>query len=425
MYNKTELRNGVRIITEKLDQFRSVSLGIWVGAGSRDENEKNSGTSHFIEHMIFKGTKRRDCFSIARELDAVGGLSNAFTGKEYTCFHSKVLNRHFPVLAEILSDIFLNSSFSPEEIDRERQVILQEIGMVEDSPEEYIHELFNNLIYRNHPLGLSILGTSESISSIDRPAMLAHMRRYYRPERIIISAAGDLEHDKIVEYFKPLFEIIEPADRLAEAASPVPESGIQCVYKDLEQTQVVLGGTAPSILDRLRYAGTLFNTILGGNMSSRLFQEVREKRGLAYSIYSFISAHMDTGTMGVCFATEAQQVNEVLKVVVDEIVKIQNGDISEAELDAAKEHLIGGILIGSENTDARMMRLAKNEFFFKRCIDYDELIADLQKVTREEIIKCCNDAFSPDKLTVTTLGPFREDDMDVDWSPLSNRVEDN
>lgn len=418
MYQKTELGNGIRIITEKLEQFRSISLGIWVGAGSRDEDKKNSGISHFIEHMIFKGTGSRDSLSIAKELDAIGGLSNAFTGKEYTCFHSKVLNKHFPVLADILSDIFLNSVFESQNIDRERQVILQEIGMVEDSPEEYIHELFSNLFYKNHPLGLPVLGTVESVSSIDREGMLDHMKRFYSPDRIIITATGDIEHEKIVDFFKPLFESIKPVTNRSVNRSPENDSNILCLHRNLEQTHICMGGKAPSLLNNLRFAGALLNTILGGNMSSRLFQEIREKRGLAYSIYSFLSAYMDSGILGVCLGTDPQEVNNVLKVVNREIVKIQNGEVSQKDLDAAREHLIGVILIGSESTDARMMRLAKNEFIFGRYIEYDELVADMEKVTIDEIITCAKDAFSPGSVTITTLGPFKEEDLDIDGNPF-------
>lgn len=414
MYQKTELENGIKIITEKLEQFRSVSLGIWVGTGSRDEDQKNNGVSHFIEHMIFKGTSSRDSLSIAKELDAIGGLSNAFTGKEYTCFHSKVLNKHLPVLAEILSDIFLNSSFESQNIDRERQVILQEIGMIEDSPEEYIHELFNNMFYKNHPLSLPVLGTVKSISSINRDRLIDHKKRFFGPDKIIIAATGDVEHENIVDYFKPLFESVEPVTSRVKDRLPENKSNILCCHRNLEQTHICMGGRAPSLSSSLRFASALLNTILGGNMSSRLFQEIREKRALAYSIYSFLSAYSDTGILGVCLATDPREVNNVLKVVNGEIVKIQDGEVSQKDLDAAREHLMGGILLSSESTDSRMIRLAKNEFIFKRHIDYDELVAELEKVTVDDVITCAKGAFVPGGVTITTLGPFKEEDMDLE-----------
>ncbi len=418
MYNKTELLNGVRIITEKLDQFRSVSLGIWVAAGSRDEDDKCNGISHFIEHMLFKGTGARDSLTIAKELDAIGGLSNAFTCKEYTCFHSKVLKKHFVLLADILSDIFLNSAFEPQDIDRERQVILQEIGMVEDSPEEFVHELFSNLFHKDHPLGLPILGTVESISLINREMLLDHMKRFYGPDRIIITATGDIDHDNIVEFFRPLFESIEPVKNRQSNNPPENRSNILCVQRSLEQTQICIGGIAPSLSSEIRFSVALLNIILGGNMSSRLFQEIREKRGLAYSIYSFLSAYMDAGILGIYLATDPQNVNEAIKVVNREIVRIQNGEVSQKDLDAAREHLAGGILISSESTDSRMMRLAKNEFVFHRYIEYDELIGDLEKVTIDQIIQCAKDAFSSGRVTITTLGSFKEEDLDLDENPF-------
>ncbi len=323
MYRKTEQRNGVRIITEKLEHYRSVSLGIWVGAGSRDEDERLNGISHFIEHMIFKGTRGRSSLQIATGLDAIGGLSNAFTGKEDTCFHSRVLDKHFPILADILSDIFLNSVFDLEEIDKERHVILQEISMVEDSPEEHIHDLFNNLFWINHPLGKPILGTGKTVTAINRDEMLDHMRRFYTPDRIIIAAAGNIDHDTVVNFFAPLFGSLEPIERSSQTNSPHINSGVSCLYKKLEQVHICLGGKAPSLASELRFAGAILNTILGGNMSSRLFQEIRENRALAYSVYSFLSSFMDTGLLGICVGTDPQKVNKVLEVISNEIGKIR------------------------------------------------------------------------------------------------------
>lgn len=411
MYQKTVLSNGVRIITEKLEHFKSVSLGIWVGTGSRDENLEMNGISHFIEHMIFKGTPSRDTLLIAKELDAVGGLSNAFTGKENTCFHSKVLEKHFTILADILSDIFLNSTFDPENIDRERQVILQEINMIDDSPEEQVHELFNGQFFSNHPLGLPVLGTSETIANINRDLIMDHMHSYYSPERIIIAAAGNVEHKKIVDTFERLFGCLKPSGIKSSEHTHNVENNIICHYKELEQTNICIGGTAPSLSSDKRFSGAILNTILGGNMSSRLFQEVREKRGLAYSIYSYLSAYMDAGILGISMGTDSREVNNVLDVVNNEIVKLQEGDLSEEDLNAARDHIIGGILIGSENTDSRMMRLAKNEIVFGRNIEYEELVESLEQVTLNDVINCVKEAFSKGNITVTTLGPLNRENI--------------
>ena len=413
MYQKTVLSNGVRIVTEKIEHYKSVSLGIWVGTGSRDENQTNNGVSHFIEHMVFKGTPSRDTLLIARELDAIGGLSNAFTGKEYTCFHAKVLDKDFLTLAEILSDIFLNSKFDPEDIGREKQVVLQEINMVEDSPEEQIHELFNTQFFNNHPLGLSVLGTVETVTAITRDEILEHMKKYYSPDRIIIAAAGNIEHDEVVKTFEKQFEKLEPIVKESKEYSHALTSSVICSYRELEQINICMGGKAPTLSSDMRFAGAILNTILGGNMSSRLFQEIREKRGLAYSIYSFLSAYMDAGLLGICVGTGQNEVNTVLDVINSEIVKIQEGDLSEKDLNEAREHLIGGILLGSENTDSRMMRLAKNEFVFGRSIEYEELVDNLKNVTLDDIMTCINQAFVPGSVAITTLGSVNREDLNL------------
>ena len=413
MYHKTVLKNGIKIITEKLEYFRSVSLGIWVKAGSRDELEEENGISHFVEHMIFKGTDNRDGLQIAKELDAIGGLSNAFTGKEYTCFHSKVLDKHFSTLADILSDIFLNSIFDSQDMDRERQVILQEIGMTGDTPDEHIHVLFNRLFWSDHPLGMSILGSNETVSSINKETILQYIKKFYTPDRIIISAAGNIDHETVVEYFQPLFETLEPRSGDHSSSPPHIKSDVLCHYKDLEQVHICVGGRGPHFLSELRFAGAILNTILGGNMSSRLFQEIREKRGLAYSIYSFLSTYMDTGLMGVYAGTDPQEVNHVLRVVNTEIKKIQEGEISKSDLSEVKEHLIGGILLGAERTDNRMIRLARNEYVFGRYLTDDELVSNLEKVTIDEVVSVAKKAFSSEKISLVTLGPIKKEDVDL------------
>jgi predicted Zn-dependent peptidase len=413
MYKKTVLSNGIRIVTEKIEHYKSVSLGIWVGTGSRDENSINNGVSHFIEHMLFKGTPSRDTLLIARELDAIGGLANAFTGKEYTCFHSKVLDKDFNKLVEILSDIFLNSSFDPAEIEKEKQVVLQEISMVEDSPEEQVHELFNTQFFSNHPLGLPVLGTPETVSSFTRDGILEYMKMYYSPGRIIISAAGNIEHHDVVKAFEKEFERLEYVKKESRETSHEPVSSVLCSFKELEQINFLMGGKAPTLTSSMRFAGAILNTILGGNMSSRLFQEIREKRGLAYSIYSFLSSYIDSGILGISVGTDPDEINNVMDVINKEIVRIEEGDLSQDDINEAREHLIGGILLGSENTDSRMMRIAKNEFIFGRYIEYEDIIDDLKKVTLDDIVTCIKQAFLPGGVAITTLGSVNRDDLDL------------
>jgi predicted Zn-dependent peptidase len=412
MYHKTVLDNGLTLISEKIEHFRSVSLGIWVQVGSRNETEAENGISHFIEHMIFKGTRTRTNLQISKELDNVGGLSNAFTGKEYTCFHAKVLDRHFKKVADILSDIFLNSIFDMEDLDRERQVIFQEIIMVEETPDDFIHVLFNSHFWRNHPLGMSVLGTNETVMSIQRETILQYIKTHYLPNRIVIAAAGNIEHETFINYFQPLFQSLEISHPRNDHHPPELKSIVSCHYRDLEQAHICLGGKGPHYSSEDRYACAVLNTLLGGNMSSRLFQEVREKRGLAYSIYSFLSSYLDSGLFGLYTATDPREVNQVLQVINTEIRKMQQGDVTEADLDDAKEHLIGGMLLGAESTDTKMMRLARNEFIFGRFITDDEIVEKLASVTSDEIIEAARNIFTDGQVSLVTLGKIEEQDLD-------------
>jgi predicted Zn-dependent peptidase len=412
MYSKTVLENGLRIVSERLDHFRSVSLGLWVNVGSRDEVERENGVSHFIEHMIFKGTANRSSFQIAKELDAIGGYSNAFTGMEATCFHSKVLDKHFLSLAEILSDIFLNSLFDPQDISKERQVILQEINMLEDAPDEQIHVLFSSLFWLNHPLGMPVMGTPETVSAIDKDAVLAHIGSFYTPGRIIVAAAGNVDHEALVQYFRPLFESLPKETENHVRIAPRHHAAVSCHHKNLEQVQICLGGAAPHLSSHLRFPSAVLNAILGGNMSSRLFQEIREKRGLAYNVYSFLSSFQDAGLLGVYLGTDPKEVNRALKVIKREIKKLQQGKISKADLRATKEHLVGSVLLGSESTDTQMMRLAKNEAIFGRYIGYDEVVSRIEKVTLDEVVAVAKQAFQGRHVSLVTLGPLREKDVD-------------
>ena len=412
MHHKTVLDNGVKVLSERLPHVRSVSLGIWIGVGSRDERPDESGISHFIEHMIFKGTRRRSSLDIARDLDAVGGLSNAFTGKENTCIHGRVLDRHFPQLVDILSDIFLQSVFDREEMSREKQVVLQEISMVEDTPEEYVHLLHGRHCWPDHPIGMSVLGSGASVASFDQDLLLDFYKRYYTPERTVIAAAGNIEHEDLLAAFRPLFERLPAGAGSGDEPTPAIHPGRSCYAKELEQVHVCLGGRAPELTSEDRLAGALLNTLLGGNMSSRLFQEIRERRGLAYAVYSFLSAYLDTGLLGVYLGTDPRWVNEALQVVRQETVRILEGDLSGPEMEMMREHLVGGILLGAESTDNRMMRLAKNEYVYNRYVSYDELIENLGKVRIEDVIRVARGCFRSGTVSLVTLGPLEEEDLD-------------
>lgn len=413
MYHKTVLKNGVRIISEQLEHLRSVSLAIWVDAGSRHEVKSENGIFHFTEHMIFKGTENRSSLQIAKELDAIGGLSNAFTGKENTCFHARVLGEHFAHLADILSDIFLHSTFDVDDLERERQVILQEISMVEDTPDDHIHVLFNRLFWSDHPIGMSVLGDEKTVSAIERKTVLKYINKFYVPERILIAGAGNVDHQSMVSYFEPLFSQLEAGDSNPKNDIPRSKASVSVQYRDLEQVHICLGGEAPSQTSDRRFACVLLNTILGGNMSSRLFQEIRENRGLAYSVYSFLSSYIDAGLLGVYVATDSQNVNPVLEAIKNEIKKICKGEISKSDLAAAVDHLIGGIYLSSESADNRMMRIAKNEFVFQKYVSYEELVSKLQQVTVDEVVEVASDIFQGGTVSLSTLGPIKEDDLDT------------
>ncbi len=421
MYHKTVLKNGVRIVSERLPHLRSVSLGIWVNTGSRDESPLENGVSHFIEHMSFKETRNRSGFQIAKDLDAIGGFSNAFTGKETTCFYGRVLDRHFPLLADILSDIFVHPTFQPEDMEREREVIFQEISMVEDTPDDYLHELFQSLFWPDQPIGRSVLGTAETVSRMDQEMIRQHISKFYVPERVIVAAAGNVDHEKMVEYFRPIFETETSSGSNPGRSLPRCGGGVLVKRKELEQVHLCLGGEAPSQVDEARFACALFNTILGGNMSSRLFQEIRENRGLAYSVYSFFSPYLDAGLFGVYAATDARNMNSVLEITQNEIRKLGRGELTQDDLAAAKENVIGGMYLASESVDSRMMRAAKNEFVFGRYVDYEEVAANMERVTVDDVVEMANKIFGGDQIAFTALGPVEIEDVDLGCLAFSGK----
>ena len=414
-YKKTVFANGTRIITESLSHSKSVSLGIWVNAGSRDELDKDRGIFHLIEHMTFKGTKSRSAIQIAKDLDTIGGFSNAFVGKEQTCFHARVLNKHLQFLADLLSDIFINSIFAERDLELEKAVVLQEISMTEDTPDEYVQVLFDQAFWGEDPLGKPILGTKETVSSVNRRGILDYVSRFYSPQRVIIAAAGSVGHDLLVDYFRTFFEALPDHDN-GSPARPIPLTTptVSSYPKELEQVHLCLGAQASSLSEERRFAEAIFNTILGGNMSSRLFQEIREKRGLAYSVYSHISGYRDTGLARIYVATDKEEINRVLELIELLIKGIQNGDLSASDIARAKEYLIGGILLGSENADNLMVQLAKNELIFERYIHHKELIAELKKVTLDEVIEASQRIFSGGNVSLTVLGPVDRDKIGVD-----------
>ncbi len=406
--DKTVLNNGIRILTKKMLHTRSVSMGVWVNVGARDETLDESGLSHFIEHMIFKGTRKRTAFQIAKEFDAIGGHTNAFTTMENTCYHAKVMDTHTETMVDILSDIFLNSIFDSQEIERERPVILQEIGMVEDSPDEYVHVLSSRNFWGDNPLGRSILGNPENIIRFNSNTIKSFFQRLYQPNRIIISVAGNIDHRRIIDLIGPTFESIQSGNSFPNRIAPEGRTLVDVNYRKLEQVHICLSTKGLSIGDPRRYAFSLLNTILGGNMSSRLFQEIREKRGLAYAVYSFISSHVDTGMFGVYLGVDPKRAHETTELILSEIRKLKNEKVDSSELKGAKEYTKGSLMIAAESNDNQMVRTAQNEIHFGRDIALQEVLDNIERVTREEILHLANDIFQKEQMVLTMLGPLNK-----------------
>jgi predicted Zn-dependent peptidase len=416
-YQKTTLDNGIRVVTEAIPTADSVSIGIWITTGSRDEGPAERGLSHFLEHLLFKGTERRSAFDISRDIESVGGTINAFTSKEYTCYHAKVLKRDTALAVDILADIVAHSVFDPHEIERERMVVVQEIKMVEDTPDEYIYDLFHRSFWGEHPLGYPIAGLKETVLSFQRDQITAFVQGRYTPDRMIVAAAGDLDHQHVVDLIGAQLGYPQPRPSTSsrERAQGC-KSRLHVGFRDLEQVHFCLGTVGIPYNHRLRFAGHTLNTLLGGNMSSRLFQEVREKRGLTYSIYSFLSTYMDAGLFGVYAGTTKDELGEVVDLILKELRALRAGEIREEDLSAAKEYLRGGMILSLEGSDGRMNRLGKDEICFGRHIPLEEILADLAEVSQASIAEVVHEMLDSHPLCLTLLGPVTEGELP--WKAL-------
>jgi len=401
---KTTLVNGIKLLTKKMPHIRSVTMGVWVDVGARDESPSENGLSHLIEHLIFKGTEKRSAFQIAKEFDAIGGQTNAFTTMENTCYHAKVMDSHVTTMVEILSDIFLNSRFDESDIQREQPVILQEIGMVEDSPDEYIHILSGKNFWGEHPLGRSILGSRDNILGFNAERLKTFFQKLYQPERIIVSAAGNLEHDRLLDLIGPSFEAIKPGNGFPERIPPGGKTGVAINHRDLEQVHICLSTHGLPTADPGRYALALMNIILGGNMSSRLFQEIREKRGLAYTVYSFVSSHVDTGMFGAYAAVEPSKSIETTTLLLEQLFRLKKEKVSGNEMTGAKEYIKGNLFMASESSENQMVRLAQNEFHFNRNIPLKTVVEQIEAVTADDILQLVNTLLEDNTLSLTLLG---------------------
>ncbi|HEY7303900.1 MAG TPA: pitrilysin family protein [Bryobacteraceae bacterium] len=402
---RATLPNGIRIVTESMPYVRSVSLGVWIGSGSRLEHGPENGISHFIEHMVFKGTRHRSAEDIARSVDSVGGGLDAFTSKELVSFNAKVLDEHLPLALDILADLVLNPLFREADIEKEKSVILEEIKMEADQPEFVLHETFISNFWKGHGLGKPILGTKETVRKFGQAMLCDFYNRVYSPRNILITAAGNLDHDRIVNLVRDKFESMEV--RAALPQDTVPRSHAPIVLKkkeSLEQVHIALGVPAYALAHELRFPLYVLNTVLGGGMSSRLFQNIREKQGLAYAVYSELNLFSDTGCFTIYAGTAAETARQVVESVVHELRQLKNDLIGEDELRRAKDHLKGSLMLSLESTSSRMSNLARQELYFDRFMSLDEMIESIETVTRDQVQDIAHGFFQTQNIALAMLG---------------------
>jgi predicted Zn-dependent peptidase len=402
---RTELPNGLIVLTERMDHMRSVAMGVWVKSGSRCEAPETNGISHFVEHMVFKGTRSRSAQSIAREMDSIGGNLDAFTGKETICFNVKSLANHVPIALDVLADLVLNPVFASPDIERERGVILEEIKIDEDNPDILVSEIFTQSFWKDHPLGKPILGTTKTVARLDQQTLLGYHADRFHAGNMVFSAAGNLVHDHFVEAVAAKFSGLAAGATLNELPAPVANTRVLLRNKKaLEQVQICLGVPAPPITDESRYTTLILNTVLGGGMSSRLFQTIREERGMVYSIYSDLSPYRDTGTLCVYAGTSVGKAVEVVDLILAEFRNLKQDPIPQEELTRAKDQLKGNILMGLESSSSRMANLARQEVYFHRFFAEEEIIARIDEVTAAQVQAMAQSLFDPGRIAVTLLG---------------------
>ena len=413
-FEKEVLDNGVRVLTETIPYVWSATIGFWIRRGAMDERSSESGISHFLEHMFFKGTESRSAREIALSLERVGGYVNAFTSKEHTCLYARVLDRNLEDAVDVLVDMLTNSVFDPAHIEREKKVILEEIKDMEDSPEEYLHELFGRLIWGEHPLGNPILGSPESVSAFRRDQVLAWLKDGYTAEKMVVAATGNIDHGRVVSLIDDGLNGIPPNDADSEdKVIPETERRNESFHKDLNQHHVCLGTCTVSATDPRRFPVGILATLLGGGMSSRLFQALREEMGLVYSIESFAEFYKQAGVMGVSFSTAPETAESAKDAVFEEFRKLRTEGLEKGELQDAKEELKGSLLLGMESTTNRMTRLAKMELYMNKFMPTSEVISQIEQVTEDEIIEAADELLRPESVSVAVLGTLGDSRGDL------------
>lgn len=408
MYRKTTLSNGLRVVTEAMPAVRSATVGVWADVGSSVEPHARRGISHLVEHMLFKGTERRTARQIAETMDGVGGNLNAFTDKETTCYYAKVIDRHVPLALDVLSDMFLNSAFDAQELGKEQKVVLEEIKMYDDSPDELIHDVFLQTMWSGSSLGEPTIGFADTVMGIAPDDLRAHMRSHYAPNSVVVAAAGNVEHEQFVELVAERFADFKGSCTLPEPERPATTPARSVRYKDSEQAYVVMGTRGIDVRDDRRYALSLLDTVLGGGMSSRLFQEIREQRGLVYSVYSFQAAYRAAGLFGVYAGTSAENVQACIDVIVDQFARVRDEPIEAAEFALAKEHIKGNLTLSLEASSSRMIRLGRNEFALGRYLSPEEIEQRIDAVTSDEVQHLAAELLADENLGLCIIGPVEE-----------------
>ncbi|TVR26522.1 MAG: insulinase family protein [Balneolaceae bacterium] len=406
---KTTLPNGLKIVTERIESVKSISAGIWVKTGSRNESNELAGITHFLEHMLFKGTENRTAYDIAQSMESVGGYLNAFTSTEYTCYFARCLDTKLDKAMDVLSDMVRNSQFPEEELEKEKKVVLEEMKMYKDSPDDYVFELFSSQVFNDHPIGRPIIGYENTVSAYTRQNLFDYMAERYRPDNLLIAVAGHVEHDEVLKLVDELLPLkkAEATENREQPLTPYQTSR-QEVSKAIEQTHMILGRRALNYDHPDKYLLLLANTVLGGGMSSRLHQNIREKYGYCYSIGPFNQSYTDSGLFGVYIGTDIDYVTHVRELISKEFERLQNEIIESKELDEAKAQLKGKLLLSQENTSNRMTRLAKSELYFNRFVTLDELVENIDAVTSEDLLTFSKDFFDADMYSETLLVPDKK-----------------
>ena len=415
MVFRDQLENGIRIIGEQMPSFRSVSMGVWIGAGSSYERENEAGISHFIEHMLFKGTEKRTAVEIASEMDGIGGNLNAFTAKECTCLYAKVLDEHMEIAADVLSDLIRHSKFAPADIEKEKGVVCEEILMVEDTPEDLVHEALSTIVHADSPYSKPILGSEGSVRSFTGEAIKGYMDRHYQPNNIVVACAGNFEREKLLDVLKKNFLGGSPSFKEKKPQCIITNKrAFKSIEKDVEQVHICLGLPGYKNDDDRQYPLFVLNNALGGSMSSRLFQNIREERGLAYSIYSYPSAYADDGYFALYAGTGEKQAEEVVKLMLEELDKIVKEGITEEEFKRSKEQLKGSYMLGQESTSARSNAIGKAELLRGKVHTEEEIMERIESVTMESVRAIIPYVFDPNRICGAFVGRMGEKQKDIE-----------